>query len=1362
MAREPMKTNLVERVLYRSGIAPLLNSDGLLSNLAMTWGTPPPLTVRMAVDSPGGILLAEGGMGKTTCLKQLEKESRAHHPRIFFLGEYSNDPEALRTDVSTHLSNTPDGFAATLLFDGLDEAQDLTGAVIRLLRNVPKNVHVWISSRDVAAVRTIQSAHPQMDTYALAPLSEANVADLAIASGLNADDFLKAARERGILPIRAKPMGCNLALSVFQENGLREASEKNLWTLGLMRLCDETPASIRRTRHTPDSSPKDIFRTASWIALCLSMTESQAVWTEPQSHKPASTLGSSEISSKDHDSAFIDAALTCGLFTPLGDGRIAFFHSVYQEYLTAVALKAFVDRERWHQLLFSHGQDAVIPHRAGVAMWLALQDTEFLGDLAARQPELLLRSADLVTTIGPELLCKALLNSADRLSYRQRLDAKLRARMSSLRSPQTLQVLRTSITESATPPEAVQLAIAIAEECDYIELADSIAKRIFDQQTSHDLRVDAAYALARLRVPDVARRVKALLPIPTGDDQRDELKGALLQACWPENFSPTELVQHLTPPENPFFGGSYSSFLANDLPRHFFGRLSPTDAPRLLTWAIPYLSRTAYVSLRRIASAVFAWSWKLPSAPEITAKLAAGFLQAAREHESPFIPPDENGPHHLPTVSGQDFWDDTRTRRVVLLELLRQSNPDLDKDLGLLSHGKARLYSSADVPWLLDEILTDPERPLAIGISSCIQAVLSTRSVHANRDRLAEASDVRPDLIQHPDEYLARAKVASADMEVRERIWQEQEQVNKQKQLDSQKSVNDDIQSILADPRPDEFPRLTHLMAFEDGARRDVGNIDVRRLPGWSILSNSQKEKVVQLALGYLSVSTIEATKPDRHLRAPAQAIVLLKNVRPDSYGDLPCSTWGRWSIEVLKAYMQDSAQLLDPVLDELHRRCSDLACQTLTATLRQEVQRGYVSVVQNWGKRLTKAQGEEILRAIKETGCSHDLSAKVLNDIAGAGQEDLVREHLRETFADGWDFPRELSYHKLRHLALAIDAHTYLQTTLEAIRKSPEWGKEWLETSASDDLLPATQTYSPDQLALLYLWLESQYPRDRKPEHQEAYVANAIDRVYELKTRVINQLTSSGVPGSSDALAQIRSHLPGESWLGDCVIEARAAERSYAAPVLTIDEIKQLRDRRKSNGVVLDVTDFQDLVLKALSNYEKYLQGDTPAVKDLWAAKIDGPTPCSEEDVSDHIARYFKLTLPKVVVNREVQIRRKLFREGHAGSRTDLWIQAITDARSTLTVCIEVKCNWHKEAKHSLEHQLIKKYLSGGSAHTGILVLCWFQCRSWPDEDWRRKASTTTWQDAQSARDELREQAAAARKMGALVDAVVLDCTLT
>ena len=204
--------------------------------------------------------------------------------------------------------------------------------------------------------------------------------------------------------------------------------------------------------------------------------------------------------------------------------------------------------------------------------------------------------------------------------------------------------------------------------------------------------------------------------------------------------------------------------------------------------------------------------------------------------------------------------------------------------------------------------------------------------------------------------------------------------------------------------------------------------------------------------------------------------------------------------------------------------------------------------------------------------------------------------------------------------------------------------------------------------------------------------------------------------------------------------------------------EIKELlATGSHSRWLVRTSTDLMELVQFTLGKYEKYLHGDCPAVVDLWDKEASQPV--DEEDFSDHLMRYMALDLKGVIINREVTIRRKQFKEGKPGSRTDLWIQVIDERQKVLTLCIEVKCNWNSSAKTAIKDQLVEKYMSGGTAEAGILLLAWFESPNWAQNDGRSAQSKLVWPTKSMAWEDLRKQAAQFSNCGKPVASFVVNC---
>jgi hypothetical protein len=360
---------------------------------------------------------------------------------------------------------------------------------------------------------------------------------------------------------------------------------------------------------------------------------------------------------------------------------------------------------------------------------------------------------------------------------------------------------------------------------------------------------------------------------------------------------------------------------------------------------------------------------------------------------------------------------------------------------------------------------------------------------------------------------------------------------------------------------------------------------------------------------------------------------------------------------------------------------------------------------------------------------------------------------------------PPDPKFHKLRRLAFVLSPASYIRQLLDALSADPTWGKQWIESSIGthdSGFLSALLLCDVSDVADMYIWLHDQYPAETCSECETVYTPGPLDEIHTFKNSIINHLTQDGRDGSTVALDEIFHCFPADTWLSNCILDARSTEQTKTLPVLSVAQIKELCEQRAASRCMVNpINDLVSFIMTSLNGYHTYLQGDMRAVGDLWNI-VDPIRPRDEEYLSDHLKRYLDLRLTTdVIINREVQIRRKLFKNGASGSRTDIWIQATDKNGVVLTLCIEVKCNWNGSVKNALKDQLIGKYMSGGTATAGIPLLGWFECSSWDNSDSRLAASTKTWPDADAALADLQDQADQEQKGGNDVRAVVLDCAL-
>ncbi len=714
--------------------------------------------------------------------------------------------------------------------------------------------------------------------------------------------------------------------------------------------------------------------------------------------------------------------------------------------------------------------------------------------------------------------------------------------------------------------------------------------------------------------------------------------------------------------------------------------------------------------------------------------------------------------------------EDVEGRFAVLEALLTFSTYDL-RISGILSSAFP-LYTQEDLPLLFDRAISDPSGTLVEKWVDCIIIFLRT-DIDEYTDQIDQLHELRPDLIDDSKTFYANIEKATQRFEEQEQEWKkEEEEIIKEEEeiinewTEKQSKIDNEIKKALHNPNltSESFERISSLLNSENG-RSTIGPIDIRLSPGWDKLTEDEQSIMLDLAQHYLTEGKIYPTEPDQHSYSVARALTALRLLRPDIYSDLSQDVWERCSVELLKSVMSDNVELLAPLLDRLSKQFPDIATDAVLDVLSQEPKGNVISIIHNWGTRLNDEQAAGILDMAGDPAIDHERRFIIVNSLARQGKEELVLEYLNTLFDEGWSVPSDPKFHKLRKLAFVLSPASHMQQLLDALESDPGWGQKWIETSIGGydgDLLKAILSCESCDLGKIYIWLHEQYPKKTRPEHEGVYTPAAIDEIHRLKNEIINHLSQSGIAGSSIVLDSIMQRFPADTWLTNCILDARRAEQATTLPILPVKNIKKLSNQKTDSRCLLySVQDLLDLVMNELESYRAYLQGDNPAVGDLWNS-LDPNRPHDEEYLSDHLKRYLDLRLTTdVVINREVQIRRKLFNDGMPGSRTDLWIQAFDEHGSALTICIEVKCNWNNSANTALKEQLIDKYMSGQTAKAGIFLLGWFGCDSWDCNDNRRTAATAIWPDMDSAIANLQKQAEKEQNNGSEVRSIVIDCTL-
>jgi len=341
------------------------------------------------------------------------------------------------------------------------------------------------------------------------------------------------------------------------------------------------------------------------------------------------------------------------------------------------------------------------------------------------------------------------------------------------------------------------------------------------------------------------------------------------------------------------------------------------------------------------------------------------------------------------------------------------------------------------------------------------------------------------------------------------------------------------------------------------------------------------------------------------------------------------------------------------------------------------------------------------------------------------------------------------------------------------AMEKDIEFGQGVMlaiETSSGVRSMRTMKRFTEDQLADLYIWIIRQYHQYQHtvdPEHNEIHPTITIgENIFNWSYSILNLLKERGKPQAVEAIRRISRELPEQDWLKWTIIEAQDLARRETWTPLQPDYILQMaRDQR--TRLVESGDQLLDVIIESLKRLEEELQGETPAVIDLWNDAKKLYRPKDENRFSDYVKRHLNRDIGQrgIIVNREVEIRRgegSTKDERTKGERTDIQVNAAVkcsdESSDIITVIVEAKGCWNQELKKAMKTQLIDRYLKDNRCRHGIYLVGWFYCDQWDNGDHRSRRS---WLSADEAREKFEAQAAELSNQNTRIRAFVMNTAL-
>ncbi len=1377
-----------------------LTDQGYLTDPTAKYGScwqPDVVEFRKIAELPCLVLLGEPGIGKSTTVKAEESAAAAVAAKskdatLFFnLGEYESELPLRQElfDNSVFKLWLAGIHRLHLFLDSLDECLLRIRTVTSLLdrelqrldlRRLSLRIVCRTADWPVAFEPRLKElfGDSSVAVYELVPLTKPNVETAAKAEDIDADAFLAEVSRLGIVPLAIKPLTLRFLLNTYTNESRLPSSQAEAYVKGLRLLCEEANENRRAAKQIGRLSPAQRLAVASRIAAMMVFGGRSAVWTEVDfGNKPSSDIGIYELISGNETSdgneiavgeSEVRDALSTGLFSARGPGRLGFAHQTYGDFLAAYYLvnnNLVNDNLRLKQILdliLIPEDKKVFPQLRAVAAWLASLSADVYNQLITRDPEVLFYVTGAADAERANLVegVMQLYDSEQLLD----VDWELRREYPKLKHPGLAAQLRPYVADKAKGVVVRRVAIDLAEECELTELESELLALALDSSDDHHIRVRAVHALSEIGSEAVRAQLLPLAKGEAGDDPDDELKGYALAALWPKLISFQQLTQLLTPRSRDSFHGGYSTFLWY----HVDDGLQEADLIEALEW-IESLKEELSTDLEILSDRVILKAWKAQD-PNITKTLARVLFKRLQRHDG-----------LIGSRSREDFEkgleESDERRRALVLEMLWFST-NSSADLLWLVHGPTRLITDRDLPWLLGcpQIVT--ENSVQRALAHLTMRVFD-RSNTTQIDAIIEAAQTNPVLADEFSGLLKPIELGSEQAEQLKSQYAEQQKWNREIQPDvgpDASKLSQDIEQLLQQAESGDisaFWRLHLVLSIEPGSKYCGHEFDwdLTKLPGWKNSSEQTRSRIVEACKPYLvnadpqNDQWLGTNTFFRPAGAGFRALALLQRQDPAWLSTLEPGVWAKWA-GIILAF---------PHYGDLEAQAAELACQcyakapeavleALRVLIKKEAEQfDEIFVLRTvedcWDDRLNEVVCQIAKESSLKASCMRSLLSMLLDH--GSAEAKAFAESLVTL-----PVPAEKEATKRSVLAAqALLGHASdagWSTFFPVITKDCEFGKDVVLGTASRDSHTAkiATRLNAAQLADLYLWLAGAFPESEDPQFEEAHMVGPRESVGTWRNSILRSLAAMGTREAVDAIARIKAQLNADRLKWTLYNAAAALRQKTWTPVdpkhvLTL--AKESRARLVDSGAQL-----LEVIIESLKSVESSLKGVTPAARDIWDKCEHGFRPVSENELSDYLKRHLSRELKEkvIVINREVEVRAST--GPGTGQRTDIQIDATAKSGSSLdviTAVVETKGCWNPELWTAMKTQLLDKYLKGGGWRYGLYVVGWFNCNQWDDKDSRKAQEPKL--EIPEVQVKLDKQAHALSDESVSVRALVIDTAL-
>ena len=1099
------------------------------------------------------VLLGEPGIGKSVALAD-------ERNRLAASGAYVHAVELLRANTPQEFSQifeTLAGSATTpsfLLLDGLDEASarnpNLPAQLLDAIKQCDRtHLRLRISCRALEwpsyVEEKLNELWPGVGVYELLPLRRVDVRSAAEDYQIDPDEFVKAVQERDSTALAIRPVSLRFLLEMYAQYGALAHSKLRLFDQGTLILCNE-----EGTWHHGRGRPHvDAFRRraiAARIAAVGTFTNRHAIAREGLAADDVTTAGlAGGVEGADGASydvtvlALEDTLAGTALFSAGSPNSFVWTHQSYREFLSAWYVgHRDLPLDTVASLYFPSRDTKRVPGPLReVAAWHATLLPAVFDLLVRRDPAVLLHSDSAAISEASRMrLTEALLSRMDEFEADDR--AYWENDYRKLAHGDLAGQLRPYIRGTAKNLIVRRAAMDITWSCRVTELAPALSAVLEDPVENIHARESAAYSLNRLG-GDAARG--ALARVLAGDlafDVNDEVRGAALNALWPNHINHEKLFECITARKRENLSGGYAGFL-DEMP----AKLPRAALPQALTWVEEMGDHPGFDSIGRAQARILCEAFGQVEDPVVLALVVRIVDKFVKSDTGTVIA------YHLNEELYTGALTDDR-RRTILYALLR-ANPD-DEQLGRQAvHSEPPMLRVQDLTWLAETAMVETDSKLQAALGRLANVLYATSGIPTDAavaDTVARAVDQSEAFRGPLADLFAPIDLVSPTADRVRDLWN---------------TTRASIGRQAAQRASVEAARIEHFREQLQEARKSLAEIEAGKVerwltvyqilayprdesiqdtPGWNELARDQA-RIVRAAIMFLNAASppSQAWMDDNSIPlsviAARAAFILIGERDREALALLSDAAWRQWGYVMVAVYFPSCPE---PLRTELTTRVYDRGLENVIEAVRRIARRenqqdGVIMVFDRLPLPLPDKLQSAILDFVDELANQGYTDAMVALITSGS---QAARTRALSALAAG-------SPSRAAHAALALLPvdELHWKTVLQRMEADREFANTMakLLSAPSTDRGPFS-TADDQTSARLASILFSLFPPESDPERLHGGPLTARDNVARLRDGLVELLVRKGTSSAVSALEWLVSQELGRDVLRWQWMRARGA----------------------------------------------------------------------------------------------------------------------------------------------------------------------------------------------------------------------------